>query len=277
MAAPTGKLPDRSSNLGRADATFDERSIERTRVMRRIMNKALLALPIALVAGMSFALVGPATSVSATPPPAPSGGTALYDSTTSPLPGNLVSQSFEATQTSEFGNQVTLVGSNRQLNNVVVTLSSWGCQSGSWSTGNCVTAPGATFSVPITFNIFNVGPSSAVGGLITTVTKTFAVPYRPSASPQCVGAEVGEWNNGTVASPSCFNGLANNITFTFPTTVTLPANVIYGIAYNTSDYGTTPQRALNPPCEASSGGCGFDSLNAVLLRRWVSWSRHFPA
>ena len=98
------------------------------------------------------------------------GPTTVYDSTVSPLPGNLVSQAFQATQTSEFGNQVTLSGAANQLNNVVVTLSSWGCESGAWGnaygTANaCVTTPGATFSEPITFNIYSVGADNAVGSI----------------------------------------------------------------------------------------------------------------
>ena len=67
----------------------------------------------------------PAGAANPTPTP-------VYDSTVAPLPGNLPSVGFEATQTSEFGDQVSLGGTARELNNVVVTMSSWACQSGAW-------------------------------------------------------------------------------------------------------------------------------------------------
>jgi hypothetical protein len=40
---------------------------------------------------------------------------------------------------------------------------------------------------------------------------------------------------------ACFNGLATKITFTFPAGTTLNDNVIFGIAYNTSTNGYTPE------------------------------------
>ena len=49
-----------------------------------------------------------------------------------PLPGNLPSVGAEAYAFNEFGAEVTLAGTNRQLTNAVVTMSSWGCVSGSW-------------------------------------------------------------------------------------------------------------------------------------------------
>jgi hypothetical protein len=54
----------------------------------------------------------------------------IYDSTVAPLPGNLPSESFESTETSALGNQVTFAGAARELKNVVVTMSSWGCENG---------------------------------------------------------------------------------------------------------------------------------------------------
>jgi len=184
----------------------------------------------------------------------------VYDSTTSPLPGNLVSEAFEATQTSEFGNEITFApGTSRTLSQATVTLSSWGCQSGSW-TGGCVTTPGSTFSEPVTLNLYAVGPNNTVGALLSTVTQTFNIPYRPSASPAQCPSTPTEWWDAT--DGSCYNGLATNITFTLPG-VTVPDSVIYGIAYNTSDYGYAPY-GDNTACHATSGGCGYDSLNVGL-------------
>jgi hypothetical protein len=197
----------------------------------------------------------------------------IYNSTVEPNPGNLASESFEATATAQFGNQISFGGSARVLNNVVVQMSSWGCQSGSW-TGTpspCVTSPGATFTEPITLNIYNVGPATAngpssVGSLVASDTQTFAIPYRPSAdATHCSTAP----DNGTqwfdAGLNACFNGYLNNIEFTFGH-VSLPDNVIYGVAYNTSDWGANPYGDLTA-CHSTSEGCGYDSLNVALSQQ----------
>ena len=183
----------------------------------------------------------------------------IYDSTVQPNPGNLASESFEATATAQFGNQITFGGTARVLDTVVVQMSSWGCQSGSWtgSPSPCVTSPGATFSEPVTLNVYNVGPHNAhgpstVGSLIATATQTFAVPYRPSANAaECSTAP----DNGNqwfdAALDTCFNGFLTPIEFTFGH-VSLPNNVIYGVAYNgTSDWVRRHAvRRLSPPATA---------------------------
>src|SRR5436190_19011646 len=63
--------------------------------------------------------------------------TVVYDNIPTPQPGNVPSQAFEATQTSEFGGQVQLAGTQRQNPTVTVLMSSWGCQSGHWYSGDC--------------------------------------------------------------------------------------------------------------------------------------------
>ena len=157
-------------------------------------------------------------------------GQPIYDNIPNPIPGNLPSVAYEANSVSEFGDRVQFSGTGRLLTTVVQTMSSWGCQSGHWNTADCVTAPGATFSHPITLNIYNVGAGNVVGSLIVSVTQTFAIPYRPSAdNTNCTGANAGKWFNGT----TCFNGFANTITFNLGGVI-VPNQVIYGIAYNTS-------------------------------------------
>jgi hypothetical protein len=190
---------------------------------------------------------------------APVAGQVIYDSTTSPLPGNLVSEAYEATSASQIGNEVSFAPGSRTLQQVTVTLSSWGCQQGSW-TGGCVTTPGSTFAEPITFNIFNVGANNSVGSLIASVTQTFNIPYRPSASPTQCPSTPTTWYDAT--DGQCYNGLATNVTFNF-SGVTLPSSVIYGVALNTSDYGASPY-GDNTACHATSAGCGYDSLNIGL-------------
>ena len=116
--------------------------------MRRVLV-SLLALAGLITVGLVSA---PAVVAGATT------GSSIYDSTVSPLPGNVVSEAFAATETSELGNQIKFSsGSGRVLTSVVVGLSSWGCQTGNWSADNCSTPANATFPEPITLNLYNVG------------------------------------------------------------------------------------------------------------------------
>lgn len=219
----------------------------------------------------------------------------IYDSTVNPSPGSVDSQSFAAGpyDLSEFGDQIAFGGTARVLDNVVVQLDSWGCQDGAWTgtfayapasqtlTDPCTTTPGATFTEPVTLNIYNVGADDAVGSLLATDTQTFAIPYMPSADPNFAtdcAAEATQYNvnvsefNGTWydsnRSPvtdqpiGCLLGYLTNITFNFGH-LTLPNNVIYGIAYNTSNWGYQPYGDATA-CYSTQAGCGYDSLNVAL-------------
>ena len=179
----------------------------------------------------------------------------IYNNIPTPQPGNLPSQAFEATSTSEFGGQVMFAGTARQNPKVTVLMSSWGCESGHWYSGNCVTTPGSTFSEPITLNIYNVNPDNSPGTLVKSMTSTFSIPYRPSASTTCGD---GRWYDGT----SCFNGFATPVSFDL-TSTTLPDKAIISVAYNTSHYGYAPIGEATS-CYVSSAGCGYDSLNVAL-------------
>ncbi len=190
-------------------------------------------------------------------------GQVIYNSIPDPLPGNLPSQPFQAQGTGEFGDRVQFsAGSGRSLLTTTQTMSSWACESGAWYSGNCATTPGATFSHPITLNIYSVVAGNQVGPLIGAVTQTFNVPYRPSAdNVNCTGSgplgNAGKWFDGT----SCYNGFATNITFNLAGLV-VPNEVIYGIAFNTTTYGYNP---IGPSaCSATFEGCGYDSLNVAV-------------
>ena len=189
-------------------------------------------------------------------------GEVIYDSTVSPLPGNLPSEGFEAFGLKEFGDGITFAGTSRNLVNVTVTLSSFACQSGNWFSGNCSTTPGSTFSVPITFNIYNAG-NPVPGSQIATVTQTITVPYRPAAdNVNCTGVDAGKWFDAN--SGQCFNGQAANVTFNFSSqNVVLPNSVVYGLVYNTTHYGPNPI-GESAACVGTSAGCPYDALNIAL-------------
>lgn len=185
----------------------------------------------------------------------------LYDAIADVLPGNVPSLGYEATSTSEFGDAVHLAYPGRKLGTVSVVMSSWGCEDGSWTSG-CVTTPGATFDHPLTLNLYALS-GGGVGALLASQTVTFTIPYRPSADPvNCPGAPT-KWYNA--ADATCNNGLAVIVEWDFSDdAITLPQNVVWTVAYDTTHYGVSPI-GTGAACYSSSGGCGYDSLNVGAL------------
>jgi hypothetical protein len=163
----------------------------------------------------------------------------IYDSIPGPLPPNVVSLGYQANQIAEFGNAVAFDGTDRQLTSVTVLMSDWARAStyGSLS---------PMWDYPLTLNLYNVDNSGATpepGSLIASVTQTFAIPWRPEASATC--------GTGWLASNgSCYNGLAFTVSFDF-TGTTVPDQIIYGLAFNTTTYGSQPTGQSGP----------YDSLN----------------
>ncbi len=219
--------------------------------MRRLRRSGVLAV-------LTASLLLPGTAFAA--------GTVIYDTVPHPTPSNVVSLGYAATSTSEFGDQVAFAPGPRRLREITVLMSSWGCESGAWYSADCSTTPGATFSHPITVNVYAVGPGAAVGALLATTTQTFAIPYRPSSDPDCTG---GRWQDG---AGGCFNGYATPITFDMASlNLTLPDNAIVSVAYNTTHYGSAPMGS-GAACYSESGGCGYDSLNVGLVDPAVTQS-----
>jgi hypothetical protein len=188
----------------------------------------------------------------------------VYNNTpAAPLPGNVVSQAFQATQTSQFGGAVELAGTARKNGGVTVGMSSWACQKGTWTgTPECITEMGAKSEWPITLSINQLGPFGEVGPLLKTVTKTFNMPYRPSESRfQCKNSH-GAPTGAYYFRGQCFHGKYFRITFGLSKFV-WPSKAIISISYNTSGYGTEPQ-GYETACAKSAAGCFYDSLNVGL-------------
>ena len=168
----------------------------------------------------------------------------VYDAIPATLPPNVASLGFQATQTSEFGDYVHLGGTDRNLTTVTVTMSDWALYS-DYSSDIRYSGNSATWTHPITLNIYNVVPGSpnTVGSLLGTVTQTITIPWRPVADSTCSGGTA--WR-----SPSdslCYNGLAFNATFDLSSLdVTLPSDVIVSVAYNTQSYGSDPIGVAGP-------------------------------
>ncbi len=185
---------------------------------------------------------------------------------------------FEAQSASEFGNGVTLAsGTGRNLSQLKVDFQSYACESGAWYKANCVSTPGDTFNWPITANIYDPNGSGGLTTPIATVTTTQTIPYRPSASGTtiCPSDGGGQWTAGSlwfnpqaVGGGKCQTSIGTVLTFNFPSGTVLPDTVVWTVAFNTSDFGVTPQRpkACNTGPDTNfpgltDGGCPYDSLN----------------
>ncbi len=194
----------------------------------------------------------------------------IYDAIPAVYPGSFPSLGYEATSTDEFGDHISFAGTARALTTVDVSLTDWACENDGTRAQNeaCISTPGSFFTHPITLNLYTVdhtGGNPAVGALLGSVTQTFNIPYRPSwDSTMCTGAGEtpatdlpfgGKWYDPVGAK--CVHGSAFNITFDFSSlNLTLPDEVIYGVAYNTQHYGVSPTGLPGP----------YDSLNVSLAQ-----------
>lgn len=187
--------------------------------------------------------------------PAMAAGPTAYRNIPSTLPGNVVSEAFEATSTSEFGDMIQLGGSERSSAKLPVTvvMSIWACETG--GSADCATTPGATWNQPLTLKLYSVkdvGGTPTVDAVLLTKSQTFALPFRPSrdTTGHCDASGFYPWYS--TAEKKCRNGLARAITFALPSGVTLPEQLIWSISFNTTHYGYTPIGGKGGP---------YDSLN----------------
>ena len=189
---------------------------------------------------------------------------AVYDSTTPGLVSAPQSWGFQSRFLHELGNEITLsTGSSRVLDNVHIELDSWACQKGGWNNADCVTTPGATYTLPVTVNLYAVGAndfsgSPTPGALLSSVTQTVTLPYRPSADTtgHCTG---GQWFDGT----NCHSDLVDPATIALGG-ITVPDTFIYGVTYNTSDWGPAPLGDTTACALDTVTGCAYDNTNIAL-------------
>jgi len=162
-------------------------------------------------------------------------GSLLYDSIPDPLPPNVPSLGYRATQTAEFGDLIQFdPGTSRGLLSVTALMSDWAMASTYGS-------PDPGWYHPLTLNLYNVDNSSGTpqpGSLIASVTQTFFIPWRPEPSPGCGTA----WR---AADGNCYNGMAFGVTFNL-NNLLVPDQLIYGIAFNTNTWGYKPIGAPGP-------------------------------
>lgn len=198
--------------------------------------------------------------------PAAASSAVVYDSIPETQPASYPSLGFQAQATWEFGDYVVLGGTNRTVTNVTISLNSWACETGGWSTGDCVTTPGSTYTHPVTMNLYDVDNSGSVpmvGALIASVTQEVDVPHRPTPSPaQCGGASTTQWFDSVRGT--CQNGFAFDVPFDFSGEEALVGNdVIVTLAYNTQSYGANPTQ--DPTGAYNSLNVSLNSLAAPTI------------
>jgi len=115
----------------------------------------------------------------------------------------------------------------------------------SWASevnGTSITTGG--FTLPLTLTLYGVGADDSVGGVIASENLANAfIPWRPDPTDGC--------GNGYLASDGlCHSGALVPIDFNF-NNITLPSQFIFGLAFNTTDYGADPTGVQGP----------YDSLN----------------
>ncbi len=161
----------------------------------------------------------------------------VYNNIPSPLPGNFASIGLAATSTTEFGGEIELVGTARSKPTLTVVMSSWTCQSGSWSEHNCSTPkPTKTFRVPVTIRVYAVGEIGE--GPLVEATKSEKMLYRPSESPEHCPA--GTWYDATTTE--CSHGLAFPISIKLSKLKKMPKRSIVTVSY---PHSSGPAESLN--------------------------------
>lgn len=188
-------------------------------------------LSVLLVLAAALAVL-PIAGASAAPTPS-----VVYDAIPAPLPPNVASLGFQATQTAQFGDYVHLAGSDRVLKTVTVTMSDWALYS-DYSSDSRYSGNSTSWTHPITLNVYSnhLGADGVPDTLLATKTQTVTIPWRPVADPTCPGSTAWRARDG-----QCYNGLAFNATFDISSpAVTLPNAVIVGVAYNTQSWGAAP-------------------------------------
>jgi MYXO-CTERM domain-containing protein len=155
----------------------------------------------------------------------------IFNSIPSTLNPNYTSIGYQAQQVREFGDRVTFGGSARQLSAASVTMSMWGRYE-DWNVGGQYYGTGAYagdgYTQSFTFNIYAAGTGTAAGALLGSVTQSRYIQYRPTV-----------WASAL--------GIAQTISFDLSgLNITLPESIVWGLAFNTQSFGTSPTGVNGP-------------------------------
>jgi hypothetical protein len=196
----------------------------------------------------------------------PAAGTVVFNDIPIPVLNKIPSIGFQSNHELEFGDGIVPTQTGT-LSTATIILNSQGCYTGQGNVATgpnaCFTPANATFSTPVTMNIYNVTSSGTrVGSQIGSLTQTFQIPYRPSADPvNCTGSNTGYFFS--TVDGICSNGISSSLVFNWYTgsPVTLPAQAIVTVTYNTQTYGYSPTNCTDVQPSACDG---IISLNVGL-------------
>jgi hypothetical protein len=200
---------------------------------RGIKRSARLAAAVVVAAAISAAAAGAANAE------------VVYNNIPSTLPGNFASIGLAATSSSEFGGEIELAGTARSKPTITVVMSSWTCESGSWTEGNCVTShPARGFKVPVTVRVYAAGELGE--GPLAERTQIVKMYDRPSESPS--HCSTGRWYDE--ASKECFHGYAFPISLKLTKLKRMPRRTVVTVAYpHVSGPATSLNIATSEPSE----------------------------
>jgi hypothetical protein len=167
----------------------------------------------------------------------------IYDTIPDPLPPNMVSIGFQANHVAEIGKRISFDEGGRLLDRVEVTLLSYACEEGSIVTGDCTSTEGASYEQEMILTLYKVGPDGAVGDIVARVVQPMVVPFRPSADDDCSGQG---WMYD-YEGRRCTYAYTFNVAFDLTGMPdSMPDEIIYGVAYNTSMHGYEPIGEAGP-------------------------------
>jgi hypothetical protein len=171
----------------------------------------------------------------------------------------------EAHAFNQFGNEVIL-SKPTTIGKISVTMVSFTCQTGGGA--NCATTENATFPTPITLTLYNASKSDpstgevTPGSVITTVTQTFQIKFRPSADPtNCTNPARFLASDG-----ACHSGIDQNVVFQIGKKK-LPVDVVWGVNYNTDNSGPNPIGGTGAPQDSLN--VGFSSAVTTGISRYA--------
>ncbi len=188
----------------------------------------------------------------------------IFNNIPGSLAPNYASLGYEATSTQEFGDKITFGGGGRELTAATVTMSDWARASDYAGVGDAT-----GYDHDLTINIYAAGAGDAVGPLLGTKTQTFHMLWRPENNP----GDNSVWI-GPDSQP--YHGIAFNCTFDLTSLgLTSPDTIIYGLSYNTADYGVSPIHAPGPYNSLNFGLGGVTTVGTDVDPDSAYWNTSF--